>query len=181
MSFSSIYAFFSCVLLAKYSALHRYPGAGSHRSRSSGPGQRYNTIQAGICCLTFWKKNRRFFTLIMLLKTPVFYLLISLQKIHPWTQGAPMGRYTGYRERTKSAPPGGRRQRSRSEDSAMTRRRPGERRTMTSFSLHPSESRSHEAGVRPVTPGRTKYDVDRQSSYYSRRAQSFIDKRYLPT
>ena len=89
------------------------------------------------------------------------------------------GRYTGYRERTKSAPPGGRRHRSRSEDSgAMARRRSGERRTMTSFSLHPPESRE---GVRPVTPGRSKYDVDRQSTYYSRRAQSFIDKRYLPT
>ena len=70
---------------------------------------------------------------------------------------------------------------------------------MTSFSLHPPER--GEAGVRPVTPGRTKYDVDRQSKYYSRRAQvedmknsymmiysismlylqSFIDKRYLPT
>ena len=40
---------------------------------------------------------------------------------------------------------------------------------MTSFSLHPPER--GEAGVRPVTPGRTKYDVDRQSKYYSRRAQ----------
>ena len=112
--------------------------------------------------------------------------------------------FGGYRERTKSAPPL-RRHRSRSEE----RRRSSpwrERRVMTSFSLHPPER--GEAGVRPVTPGRTKYDVDRQSKYYSRRAQvgtsyivarigrlsttynshismlylqSFIDKRYLPT
>ena len=75
--------------------------------------------------------------------------------------------FGGYRERTKSAPPL-RRHRSRSEE----RRRSSpwrERRVMTSFSLHPPER--GEAGVRPVTPGRTKYDVDRQSKYYSRRAQ----------
>ena len=124
-------------------------GGGGYRSRSSGPGARFNTIQG----------------------QP------GGGARHPGHGQA--GRYTGYRERTKSAPPGIRRHRSRSEDSgAMARRRSGERRTMTSFSLHPPETRE---GVRPVTPGRTKYDVDRQSSYYSRRAQSFIDKRYLPT
>ena len=51
---------------------------------------------------------------------------------------------------------------------------------MTSFSLHPPER--GEAGVRPVTPGRTKYDVDRQSKYYSRRAQvgTSWDRKYFP-
>ena len=93
-------------------------------------------------------------------------------------------RYPGYRERTKSAPPL-RRHRSKSEDSSLHRRRScvspwSERRTVTSFSLYPQDSYTRASSATPRR-SRSKYDVDRQSRYYSRRAQSFIDKRYLPS
>ena len=101
-----------------------------------------------------------------------------------------------YRERTKSAPPPLRRMRSKSEDSAQRRRWSespwGERRTQTSFSNYPAPpssdqtypasalassrwSRRHRSGAERAER------AERGESYYTRKAQSFRDKRFLPT
>lgn len=91
-----------------------------------------------------------------------------------------------YRERTRSCPPV-RRQRSKSEDSALYRRRMSsiswqEPRTVTSLDHRLPERSFSRARAMSAGPGsRSKYDVDRHSKYYSRRAQSFIDRRYLPS
>ena len=105
-----------------------------------------------------------------------------------------------YRERTKSAPPPLRRMRSKSEDSAQRRRWSEspwrERRTQTSFSNYPAPpahaapssdqtypasalassrwSRRHRGGENCRSSGSA-------GSYLTRKAQSFMDKRFLPT
>ena len=95
-----------------------------------------------------------------------------------------------YRERTKSAPPPLRRMRSKSEDSAQRRRWSespwGERRTQTSFSnypahpAHPSADQTYPASALASSRW-SRAGRGGQESYYTRKAQSFMDKRFLPT
>lgn len=89
-----------------------------------------------------------------------------------------------FRERTRSCPPQ-RRQRSKSEDSSMYRRRMSSiswQEPRTSLDTRLPERSFSRARAMSAGPGsRSKYDVDRHSKYYSRRAQSFIDRRYLPS
>ena len=95
-----------------------------------------------------------------------------------------------FRERTKSAPPPLRRMRSKSEDSAQRRRWSespwGERRTQTSFSnypahpAHPSADQTYPASALASSRW-SRAGRGGQESYYTRKAQSFMDKRFLPT
>ena len=96
----------------------------------------------------------------------------------------------GYRERTKSAPPPLRRMRSKSEDSSHRRRSSAspwrERRTHTSFSnypahpAHPSADQTYPASALASSRW-SRAGRGGQESYYTRKAQSFMDKRFLPT
>ena len=97
----------------------------------------------------------------------------------------------GYRERTKSAPPPLRRMRSKSEDSSQRRRSSAspwrERRTQTSFSNYhpgPSSDQTYPASALASSKRSRRNRLserERQSSYYTLKAQSFMDKRFLPT
>ena len=96
-----------------------------------------------------------------------------------------------YRERTKSAPPPLRRMRSKSEDSSQRRRSSAspwrERRTQTSFSQYCPTSGSDQtypASALASSKSSRRHrgsERERQSSYYTWKAQSFMDKRFLPT
>ena len=95
-----------------------------------------------------------------------------------------------YRERTKSAPPPLRRMRSKSEDSSQRRRWSAspwrERRTQTSFSnypahpAHPSSDQTYPASALASSRWSRRHRGG-QESYYTRKAQSFMEKRFLPT
>ena len=100
------------------------------------------------------------------------------------------GATANFRERTKSAPPPLRRMRSKSEDSSHRRRSSAspwrERRTHTSFSNYPGPSSDQTYPASALASSKWSRrqrasERDRQSSYYTRKAQSFMDKRFLPT
>ena len=96
-----------------------------------------------------------------------------------------------YRERTKSAPPPLRRMRSKSEDSSQRRRWSEspwrERRTQTSFShcpARPSSDQTYPASALASSRrSRRHRGVAETESVnnYTRKAQSFMEKRFLPT
>ena len=96
-----------------------------------------------------------------------------------------------YRERTKSAPPPLRRMRSKSEDSSQRRRWSEspwrERRTQTSFShcpTRPSSDQTYPASALASSRrSRRHRGVAETESVnnYTRKAQSFMEKRFLPT
>ena len=94
-----------------------------------------------------------------------------------------------YRERTKSAPPPLRRMRSKSEDSSQRRRWSEspwrERRTQTSFSHFPARSSSDQtypaSALASSRRSRRHRGPAESGNNYTRKAQSFMEKRFLPT